>query len=367
MGVFRRLVQEDVLDDDAFHRGQSCRDMLGVGVRLGDVLALDVEPLEGALDRLVQHVVDAQALFGIERHAPEHLEDLPCRIVGDVAVAREFVREGAHVAGALHVVLPAQRIDADAVAPDIAGRHGEVRHRHHRGRALAVLGDAEPVIDRAIAAGGVEPRRGAYIGRRHAGIGLARFRRVLLAGDEAGPMLEIAEIAALAHISLVDQPLGHDDMAQRIEQRDIGAGAQRQVVIRLHMRGLHHVDPAGIGDDQLGALADALLHPRCEDRVAVSRVGADDEDDVGLGDGLEVLRAGRGAERRAQPIAGRRVADAGAGIDIVVAEGGAHQLLDEEDLLVGAARRGDGADRFTAVLGLDALELAGRVVDRLFP
>ncbi|MCY1556177.1 hypothetical protein D9M68_929060 [compost metagenome] len=61
------------------------------------------------------------------------------------------------------------------------------------------------------------------------------------------------------------------------------------------------------------------------------------------------------------------MADAGAGIDIVVAEGGAHQLLDEEDLLVGAARRGDGADRFTAIFGLDALELAGRVIDRLFP
>ena len=70
--------------------------------------------------------------------------------------------------------------------------------------------------------------------------------------------------------------------------------------------------------------------PRGEDRVAVGRVGADHQDDVGLLDGLEILRAGRGAEGRLQAVAGRRVADAGAGIDIVVAEAGADQLLDED-------------------------------------
>ena len=32
------------------------------------------------------------------------------------------MRERAHVAGALHIVLAAQRIDADAVAADIAGQ-----------------------------------------------------------------------------------------------------------------------------------------------------------------------------------------------------------------------------------------------------
>ena len=82
---------------------------------------------------------------------------------GDVAVARQLVREGAHVAGALDVVLAAQRVHADAGAADIAGRHGEVGDRHDGGRALAVLGDAEAVIDRAVAAGGIEPRRAAQI------------------------------------------------------------------------------------------------------------------------------------------------------------------------------------------------------------
>ena len=71
------------------------------------------------------------------------------------------MRERTHVAGALHVVLAAQRIHADARPADIAGRHREVGDRHDRGRALAVLGDAEAVIDRTIAAAGVEPRGAA--------------------------------------------------------------------------------------------------------------------------------------------------------------------------------------------------------------
>ena len=61
MGVVRRLVEEEVLHDDAFHRRQRRGDMLRVGIGLHDVLALDVEALEGAVDRGVEHVGDAQA------------------------------------------------------------------------------------------------------------------------------------------------------------------------------------------------------------------------------------------------------------------------------------------------------------------
>ena len=83
--------------------------------------------------------------------------------------------------------------------------------------------------------------------------------------------------------------------------------------------------------------------------MGVGRIGADDHHDVGLLDRVEILRAGRGAEGRAQAVAGRRMADAGAGIDIVVAEAGADQLLHQKGLFIGAARRGDAADRVAAV------------------
>ena len=77
------------------------------------------------------------------------------------------------------------------------------------------------------------------------------------------------------------------------------------------------------------------------------------QDHVGLLDRLEVLRAGRRAEGRLQAVAGRRMADARAGVDVVVAEAGAHQLLHEEGFFVGAARGGDAADGVAAVLGLE--------------
>src|SRR5271156_5528670 len=61
------------------------------------------------------------------------------------------------------------------------------------------------------------------------------------------------------------------------------------------------------------------------------------------------------------------MANAGAGIDVVVAKGGAHQFLDEIGFLVGASRRRDATDRPAAVLGLNALELGGGVGERLVP
>ena len=117
---------------------------------------------------------------------------------------------------------------------DIAGRHGEVGHRHHHGGALAVLGDAEPVVDRAVAAGGVEPGGGAHLGGRHAGeIARQRLRRMLRgSATKSRPGRGIGDIAALGARRPRRQALGDDDMRHRIDQRDVGAGQQRQVVRR---------------------------------------------------------------------------------------------------------------------------------------
>ena len=156
-------------------------------------------------------------------------------------------------------------------------------------------------------------------------------------------------------------------MRHRGQHGDVGAGLQRQMIAGLDMGRAHHVDPARIDDDQLRALAQPPLHPRGEDRVAVGRVGADHDHHVAGLDAVEILGAGRGAEGGLEAVAGRRMADPRAGIDIVVAEAGADQLLDEEGLLVGAARRGDAADRALAIFGLDAAELGRGMRDRLVP
>ena len=116
----------------------------------------DVEGLEVAGDGVVEHVRNPETRFRIEIGAPVLGENAADRVVVDGAVARQLVRERTHVARALDVVLAAQWVDADAGAADVSGGHGEVGHGHHHRRALAVLGDAEPVVNGAVAAFGVK-------------------------------------------------------------------------------------------------------------------------------------------------------------------------------------------------------------------
>ena len=92
--------------------------MFGIGLR--DVLALDVEALEACRRRAASNMLGMRRPGSGSSATPQALlEQCARRVVGDVAIAGELVRERAHVAGALHVVLAAQRIHADAVAAEL--------------------------------------------------------------------------------------------------------------------------------------------------------------------------------------------------------------------------------------------------------
>ena len=127
------------------------------------------------------------------------------------------------------------------------------------------------------------------------------------------------------------------------------------------------IDAARVDDDEAGARAKALLEAGGEDGMGVGRVGPDDNDHVGLVDRLKVLRAGRSPVCLRKSEAGRRVADAGAGVDIVVAEAHAHELLDQKHLFVRAARGADRADKIAPVPSPNAPEFARRTGERLVP
>ena len=305
MGELRRLVEENVLHDQAFELAQCGLDVPGVGVGLGDVLALHVHALVGAGQRGVEHVGDAVARFRVEGDAPVLLEQGAGGGVGHRPVARQLVREGAHVAGTLDVVLAAQRIDADAGAADVAGGHGEVGDGHDRRRSLAVLGDAEAVIDRAVAGRGVEAGGGADVGGGHAGDAGDRLRAVFRLQDEGPPGREVFACAAAGDEFLIDQPFADHDVGQRVEHGDVAARLERQMMRRGDVRRAHEVDGARIDHHQLGAFADAALEQRAEHRMAVGRIGADDDDHVGRQDRSEILGAGRLAERLLEAVAGR--------------------------------------------------------------
>ena len=367
MRVVRRLVQEQVVDNDAVHRSKTRRDVLGVGVGLQDVLTLTVKALEGALDRRIQHVGDTQAWFIVDLDAPDLFKDVTDLRALHMAIARQFVRERAHVARTLHVVLPPQRVNAHAGPTDVAGQHGKVGNADHGGGPLGMLGHAQPVVDRPVAAEGIKPGRLTHLFGRNAGQKLHRLGGVLRLADEFGIVLEFVPIAAIADEVFVEQPLGHDHMRKCCHNGHVCAGGQRQMVLRLDMRAFHNVSAARIDDDQFGSLPQALFQAAGEDRVPIGRVGADDDDNVGFLYGVKVLRAGRSAQRLPQPITGWRMAHPRTGVGVVVQKHRASQFLNQIGLFIGAPTGGDDPHRMSPMFGNDALHALGGEVHRLGP
>ena len=74
MRVARRLVQEQILHHHALHRRETRGHVLGVGIGLQNILALNIDALVGSIDRRVDHVGDAQSRFGLQLDAPGLLE-----------------------------------------------------------------------------------------------------------------------------------------------------------------------------------------------------------------------------------------------------------------------------------------------------
>ena len=61
------------------------------------------------------------------------------------------------------------------------------------------------------------------------------------------------------------------------------------------------------------------------------------------------------------------MAHSGAGIHIVIAKGGPHQLLDHIGLFIGATARGQPAHRAATIFRLNALKFVGGIFNRLIP
>ena len=91
---------------------------------------------------------------------------------------------------------------------------------------------------------------------------------------------------------------------------------------------------ARVGHDQLRAALDRVLHEGRGDGVVDRRVGADDDDHVGSLHVANGVDHGARADRLHQRGDRRGVAEPRAVVDVVPAEAGAHQLLEEVRLLV---------------------------------
>ena len=207
--------------------------------------------------------------------APLLLEVAAEGLVLDGAVVGEVHGDGADIAGALDVVLAAEGVEAGAAAADVAGSEGEVDEGEAGLGAVGVLGDAEAPVEGGLV-GVADDVGGAFEGGgRDAGEGFLAFGGPV--ADGGGDGLEVLD--AVGDELFVHQAVADDDVEEGVVHGDVGAGA----ALQMDVGPAGEFDGAGVGDDELGAVADGGLHLEGGDGVGFGGVGAGDVDDVVLG------------------------------------------------------------------------------------
>ena len=185
------------------------------------------------------------------------------------------------------------------------------------------------------------------------------LRREVL--DVLGEGLEVGGLRL--DVLPVVEPFGDDGVENAVEHRDVGARLELQHVGGVALERL----AARVHDDELGAALGRLLEEGGGHRMVLGRIGTDDDDDVGIlalveggGDGGRADRLQQGGDRGG-------VAEPGAVIDIVGAETGAHELLEQVGLLVRGLGRAETGERLGAVAIANFFQARGRAVERLLP
>ncbi len=359
VGEVASLGEEDLLHHQPVELGERLARVMHFGVRHRRVFAHDVHAADlPSVDRV--HDLDyGEPGPGIECSAPQLFEARACLVVVNALIVREHHRDQPRVGGALHVVLTAQRVQTRARTTHLAGHQAQRDETPRVVRAVHVLGDAHAPQNHRCFRRSVEPRHLPDRFRRYAAD--RRHRLGTVARDVFLQVLE-ADGAALDEI-LVRQPFVHDGVHHGVEQRDIGVGLELQEGGRM----AREIGAARIDDDQLGAFLRRVLDPGRRDRVIRRRVGADQEDHLGLHHIADLIRHRSRADAFEQRHDRGGVAQPRAVIHVVRAESGAHQLLEQIRLLVGALGRAETGERNFPVLVPDFFELACGKVERFFP
>ena len=249
--------------------------MCGIGLGAGRVLADHVEGAQVAALHRVEHLGQMPAVLRDDRHAPRALELLARgRVPLDVLEPGQLVGDRAHVAAALDVVLPPERIHTAAVDPDVSGQQAEVDQRQHVVDRVVVFRDPERPADDGAIRLRVRVRDLLDDLGGHAGDGLAARERPL---HHRG--LVLLEPGGRSVDERVVLQVVHDDLARdRVRQRDVGADVDAQPQVAPFGR----LGPARIHHDHLGSVVDALENVVEEDRMRRTRVRPPQQDEIGV-------------------------------------------------------------------------------------
>ena len=157
--------------------------------------------------------------------------------------------------------------------------------------------------------------------------------------------------------------LGDDGVHDRVQHRDIAAGAELQHVGRMAFQRL----AARVHDDQRRAPLRRLLEIGGGDGVVLGRVGADHDQRIGIAGLVEGGGDGPGADALEQRRHRGGVAEARAMVHIVGAEAGADQFLEEIGFLVRALGGAEAGERPAPMRLLRRHEPGGGPAKRLLP
>ncbi len=187
------------------------------------------------------------------------------------------IGQGAHVAGALHIVLPAQGVHPAALEAHIAQKHLQVRAGEHVVHPAGVLGDAQSVHE-----------HGRLVGRQKAGnvammssagtpeISDARSGgySITLALSSSKPWVQVF------HVLLVVEVLCDEHVHEAVYEGHVGAHLEPQVYLGERAPGRCCVwDPPG---PAVAPPSMAFLTKLDGHRVGLGHVGPDDEEGLGL-------------------------------------------------------------------------------------
>ena len=188
--------------------------LVQVGLGHHRVLAHDVERPHAAGMGVPQNFGGGQAELAAQAaglDVPGGLPFFGVVFVADQHVAGVMEGHGAHVAGALDVVLSTQRVEAGAFAPDVAGEKSEMDERQGAGRAVRQLRDTHAPVDGAVFGVGVQAGGFADVIGRDAGDGFG-----ILGGELFEALDELVEaLGAVLDELVVDQPFLDDDVRHR--------------------------------------------------------------------------------------------------------------------------------------------------------
>src|SRR5215208_3296319 len=290
---------------------------------------------------------------------PDLLEELVGLGVIPVPASDHLVRQGPHVAAALHVVLAAQRVQAATVLADVAGQKPQPDEREHTIGAIVVLGDAQGPVEDGLIRRGVHTGDLADIIGRDARDLLSVLQRV--AGDLSFVLLEVFR-GPLDEL-LVVEVFGDDHVSHRVRQGDVRAHVEAEPLVGflylIYLSRVHH--------DHLRAVLYAAAHVVVDDGVALHGVRSPADYEVGV---LELLVRG-GCSARSERC--HQTGDAGGvsstvtRVYVAVPEHLPDELPCQVVELVGRARGAEGPEGVGTMLLFDLAHLARDQVQRFVP